>query len=437
MANLTNIAPELILEILSHLKFDRATLSQFALVCVKFRPLAQQVLLKYLNLVLDAPVGGGASPCDHLISMLDREPKLRVFPRNLFITWSARGNNVAPQLSALLERLPGLEVLHISTPRKMGRRSIAAELVINAAGFPVHTLTRLAMFRWSGGNITSTAVNEVMKLPAMQYISLQFPPLRYGVEVEFSDRFASLRRLEVGNWEISGQDDTLAALLRKTTSLEVLDVYMGEEGARLALPYQLGLPHNLGPTLEPIRHTLTYLTIDGPRFDMINLDLTGFTSLTTIRALSDLFCCYNRTDRLRDGMHWKLPKSLRVLEVNLHFQSHTFQELTVFELVFMSRRGFFLCAPDPGMSDIRPNPDLEIDWLCQLAVKKPTHFPGLRSVCIGEDVWDDRMRSEKMVAPEKLLSAFEANKVFLQIHFRIVEPNFVHRFGSMRFGSSR
>ncbi len=189
MANLTNIVPELILEILSHLKFDRAALSQFALVCVKFRPLAQQVLFKYLNLMFYFPVGGGASPLDHLISMLDREPKLRVFPRNLFITWLARGHSVAPQLTALLERLPGLVVLHIYTLSSMGRRSITAELLINAAGLPVHTLTRLAMFRWSGGNITSAALNEVIKLPAMQYISLQFPPLRYGVEVEFSDEF--------------------------------------------------------------------------------------------------------------------------------------------------------------------------------------------------------------------------------------------------------
>ncbi len=136
-----------------------------------------------------------------------------------------------------------------------------------------------------------------------------FHPLDTALKLSSAMNFASLRRLEVGNWEISRQYDTLAALLRKTTSLEVLDVYMGEEGARLAFPCQLGLPHNLGPTLEPIRHTLAYLTIDGPRFDMVNLDLTGFTSLTTIRALSDLFCCYNRTDRLRDGMHWKLSKS--------------------------------------------------------------------------------------------------------------------------------
>ncbi|KAE9373932.1 hypothetical protein N431DRAFT_557850 [Stipitochalara longipes BDJ] len=398
MVDVTDIAPELILEILSHLEFDRATL-----------------FLQLGGPHLDGPVTGETPPFDRVIGMLDRDPKLPGYVRTLIMSWSKPSAQIQPQLCNLLRQLPCLESLHISTPRVLDS-SRANKLKLNAAGHPANSLNRLTRFRRSGGMISWAALNEFVNLPLLLDISLQYPPSGLpvpGPESIFSDRFASLRRLELGNWKGPGRDDPLATLLEKTKSLEVLHVSMCED-----TQYRMTLsPAQVGQVLEPIRLSLKDLTIDGPRrSERSILDLTSFTSLQKIRAISDLFYYPKRADRLRDGMYWKLPKSLLELE-----------------LVFMSRRGFIHSTPDPSISGMTvPNPDLELDWALQLAYNKVTHFPGLHSVSIAEDIWDSRMKAEEFTFPEKLKLAFEASSITLRGCCRVVQQQFIHRFEVMQ-----
>ena len=422
MGNFTDLAPELISEILSYLEFEPATLCQLALASTRFRDPAQQTLLKHLVLQLDCSEGGGTSPFDHVVSILDRDPRLPDLVRTLIVSWTAPSIQIQPRFFAFLGRLQGLECLHISTMRMLDR---IPELPSEAHDLLMNALARLKRFRRSRGLISWRALDEFTNLPSLVDISLEYPPPRFPRPGSEDGGFASLRRLELGNWKGPRQNDPLEALLEKTTSLEALHVSIHEETHTQILA-QLS---EIGQVFSAVRHTLKDLTIDGPpRYERSILDLTGFTSLERVRAVADFFYCPRRADRLRDGMHWRLPKTLKEFKVAIPFNLH-FQVLTILELVFMSRCGFVLRTVDPWMPGMTVlNPKLEEQWVAQLAINKAIHFPELQSVSITENVWDKGSKAEDFKFPNNLPLAFQANSVAFQARCCVVQRDFIHRF---------
>jgi hypothetical protein len=317
MANITELANELTLEILLYFEYDKATLCQLALVSSHFRPLAQQVLLKHLTLSVDVLEDEGNSSLDYILKI----PNIATLVQTLSLSWRDAHLKNNSRANHLLKRLPLLESLDISTTLYMPPEYNTI-LRPSFGSLETHPLNRLTKLKLEC-DITWLGLIEFMYLPKLEHIYLHhLPPVDTTTLPEkFRGRTSPVRTIVLQQCK-SGRpvDHSLKRLLQRAEKLEVLNLTIGQSPGG-AVSYR---PFIFGQSLAPARHTLRILTITGPGMDRgmdgSRLDLSSFQKLQRVEVFSLLFFSSTYAHRARDGLYRLLPQSLLELKVTPSFQ---------------------------------------------------------------------------------------------------------------------
>ena len=385
MATISDLPAELLQQLLQNFEDDKATLCQLCLVSPLFAIVAQELLLRHLDLSVDPGPTGIETHFDKVIKLLDEKPDLSKHVQGLTI-YSPYGWN---QSLDSIERTVNL------LSRATSLRSLDFNHELMAAEHEDHPfirflkaspLPRLAKLRIRNPFIQWAIFLELLHLPKLELLVLDIlpaipsltvsPPLSF-VYPGSPQRTCWLRKLDIACWRRQ-LDSTLNELLVTVTRLEELTLRIETEEFVSASSFTC-IPSDVTKALKPVQDTLKVLNITGPAIspagDTSRLDLSAFTRLEKVDVISNFFFTDDNADDARDGLYKLLPQSL--LDLRVSFPS-IFPSRTECLLIFKPQMIFIIPAQVVTLSPATLN------WLSELAVNKAACFPNLRNVFLGE-----------------------------------------------------
>jgi len=211
MATITQLPAELLQQLLQNFEDDKATLCHMSLVSPLFATVAQELLLRHLELSVDPDPDGLETSFDQLVKLLDEKPQLSTHVQSLTISSEHAWNQALKAMTRLfnlLSRVTSLRSLDLNH-----------ELVLSEDGLPLfhscldtNPLARLSKLRLRNPFIRWSIFTELLQIPNLDTLVLDHlpvPPLTFPNPL---NRVCSLRILEVGYWR--GQPNSPQAIVR-------------------------------------------------------------------------------------------------------------------------------------------------------------------------------------------------------------------------------
>lgn len=401
MAWLVNLSDDLILEILSHLEYDKATLLVVSLVQKRIGRLSQPYLYKHARLDICT------ENYEQFARSINMNEILRPLVRDLNILWIERPGAELPRQSAqhLVAQLPCVQEfsLRIETSSPFDSRlyvrpvSPACNYTLTVRSQCTET-TDMAEFIFTSGAhsltvnyLTLSSLSRNFNAPSnatLHTAPLQSLDLHYSICVPFP----------VLNTLLSFPSSlrTLRCAIPGMSSIEILT-----DATRYLLPRQRGhlKPSTISRALSPVAKSLETLELIGAgeewsSYDGSRLDLSAFTQLKRLSVASHLLLDSPQAGPKRNGLYALLPLALEELTINFDFGN------------------YILTAPSlNGHTHINSTTLISYyAWIAELATHKPIHFPGLRTVSLMERTKSSKGRQSACKAwavPEDLKGAFD------------------------------
>lgn len=313
MAAITKLPAELVHQILNSFEDHKTTLCRLSLVSSFFVSVAQQLLLRHLDLSVDISLNGIKTPFDQIIKKFDETPHLSAHVLTLVLSSRHQCNESLDSIKRaldLLNRVTSLQSLDLNNALMLPRWDISPP----TSGFFLETnyLTRLTKLKLRSPWISWSGLITLLYLPNLEHLSLAYLPNDFASPTfeNIQGRICALRSLELGIWQAQ-RGLPLKRLLEMTTRLEEFMLRMGPETSYIS--------SEISQAMVPVHETLKVLTISGAdSYDaqpVSPLNLSGFRVLEKVEVLSSFYFGSRDAERWRVGHYKLLPRSLLDLQV--------------------------------------------------------------------------------------------------------------------------
>jgi hypothetical protein len=312
MAAITKLPAELVYQILNSFEDHKTTLCRLSLVSSFFVSVAQQLLLRHLDLSVDISLNGIKTPFDKIIKKFDETPHLSAHVLTLVLSSRHQCNESLDSIKRaldLLNRVTSLQSLDLNNALMLPRWDISPP----TSGFFLETnhLTRLTKLKLRSPWISWSGLVTLLYLPNLEHLSLAYLPNDFASPTfeNIQGRTCALRSLELGTRQAQ-RGLPLKRLLEMTTRLEEFMLRIGPETSYIS---------EISQAMVPVHETLKVLSISGAdSYDaqpVSPLNLSRFRVLEKVEVSSSLYFGSRDAKRWRVGQYKLLPRSLLDLQV--------------------------------------------------------------------------------------------------------------------------
>jgi hypothetical protein len=273
---------------------------------------AQQLLLRHLDLSVDISLNGIKTPFDKIIKKFDETPHLSAHVLTLVLSSRHQCNESLDSIKRaldLLNRVTSLQSLDLNNALMLPRWDISPP----TSGFFLETnhLTRLTKLKLRSPWISWSGLVTLLYLPNLEHLSLAYLPNDFASPTfeNIQGRTCALRSLELGTRQAQ-RGLPLKRLLEMTTRLEEFMLRIGPETSYIS---------EISQAMVPVHETLKVLSISGAdSYDaqtVSPLNLSRFRVLEKVEVSSSLYFGSRDAKRWRVGQYKLLPRSLLDLQV--------------------------------------------------------------------------------------------------------------------------